>query len=244
MAKAVIAIITLVMLGVWGWLSWGEYAKFVEWDNALDRPKIWNAPTSLPRGRTDVVGFAKYVCGLYEEGTLKHEMDAEIANSQTNVRIALGVIVALSATMFFAVTGGSGTIFSVMITASVSFFAAAANMVFGLFFVGFVAWTAFDMGALDLSIGIYAMLLHSAILIVASFSAMRQLPGLVRGRRDPMKGVLKSLLVLAIVNGGLAPVGVVPQFEYGGFSGFYWLAGLCLLSLMFIGLTHSNFRYD
>ncbi|MEX2244807.1 MAG: hypothetical protein WD716_13300 [Fimbriimonadaceae bacterium] len=240
MAKAVIAIITLVMLGVWGWMAWGEYDA---------GPRDAAIHTTPYRDAQGFVGFLAgldpiIVTDLPDGGFFVSTIDFAWEEGRANLYIALGVIVALSATLFFAVTGGSGTIFSVMITSRVSFFAAATNMVFGLVSVGFAAWTAIVLSGLDLSIGVYAMLLHSAILIVASSSAMRQMPGLVRGRRDPMIGVLKSLLVLAIVNGGLAPVGVMPQFAIAGFSGFYWLTGLCLLSLLFIGLTRSNYEYD
>jgi len=88
------------------------------------------------------------------------------------------------------------------------------------------------------------VLLYCAVVIVAAFAAMRQMPQLVRGRKEPTKGVMKSLLVLLLASGGLGPFGVVPQFAIAGYSGFYALAALCLLALAFIGLTSSNYTYD
>lgn len=238
-----VAVLTLIMLGVWGWMAWGEYQSYVDsippTKMVLPGSDDWNDIRPL----SDTAGFLKFILSVEDESLRNYELPAQ-PEAVFVLRIALGAIVAFSATLFFAVTGGSGAIFSVMITAFFSFLAAAANMVFGLVFVGIVAWTAISMGSLDLSIGVYAVLLYSGVVVLASFAAMRQLNGLVRGRRDPMKGVMKSLLILMVVSGGLGPFGVVPQFSIAGYSGFYILAALCLLALMFVGLTHSNYEYD
>lgn len=245
MGKVTVVFLTLVMLGVWGWMAWGEYADFVEWNNALNQPKFENEPASIPRGSTDAVGFAKYMTGLEEHGILRREMDAETANAQTNVRIALGAIVALSATMIFAVTGGSGAIFSVMVTAFIAFFAAAANMVFALSLLVRTGWAVFGTAdPVEYQFTMYGIALYGLLTVVTAFTAMRQSPVLVRGKRSAMHAVMKCLLILLIASAGLAPLGVPEDFVVYGYHGAYWLAGLCLLSLLFIGLTHSNYEYD
>jgi hypothetical protein len=247
MAKVTVAVLTLITLGVWGWMAWGEYVDYIESLPPIETMLVDGDPLDKTevtiRPRLSIVGAPLFYVGIRESGLDEYELLAE-PQAVADLRIALGAIVALSATLFFAVTGGSGAIFGVMVTAFLSFLAAAANMVFGLVFAGIVAWTAIEMGSLDLSIAVYAVLLYSGVVILASFAAMRQMNGLVRGRRDPMKGVMKSLLILMVVSGGLGPFGVVPQFAIAGFSGFYALAALCLLALLFIGLTHSNYEYD
>jgi hypothetical protein len=247
MAKLTVAVLTLIMLGVWGWMAWGEYVGYIESvppikTTLADSNPLEEIDVTL-RPSTSIAGALLFYAGMPDSNLDEYQPLAE-SQAVADLRIALGAIVALSATLFFAVTGGSGAIFGVMATAFASFLAAAANMVFGLVFAGVVAWTAIGDGGLDLSIAVYAVMLYCAVVIVASCAAMRQMPQLVRGRKEPMKGVMKSLLILMLASGGLGPFEVVPEFAIMGYSGFYTLAALCLLALLFIGLTHSNYTYD
>ncbi len=231
------------MFAVWGWMSWGEYAKFVEWNNALNQPKFDNEPAAT--GSPDAIGFGKYVSGFEEQGILKREVTPDFAAAQSNVRIALGAVVALSATMLFAVTGGSGAIFSVMITAFIAFFTAAANMVFALSLLVRTGWAVFGTAdPVEYQLIVYGVALYGLLAVVTAFTVMRQSPVLVRGKRSAMHAVMKCLLILMVASAGLAPLAIPAEFIVYGYHGAYWLAGLCLLSLLFIGLTHSNYEYD
>ncbi len=226
MAKVFAVFLTLILLGVWGWISWGEYGAM------MGDPK-------------SPIGFVNYVIGTNSAYNDRHGDQPGLPGARSNVQIALGAIVAFSATMLFAVTGGSGAIFSVMITAFVSFFAAAANMVFALCLLVRTGWAVFGTAdPVEYQLIVYGVALYCLMTVVTAFTMMRQMPSLVRGKKSAMHAVMKCLLILLIASAGLAPLGIPEDFVVYGYHGAYWLAALCLLSLMFIGLTHSNYEYD
>lgn len=241
MAKVIVVFLTLVMLGVWGWMAWGEYVA---------GPRDAAIHTTPYR---DAQGFAGFLAGIDpiitidfpEGGFAVSTIDFPWEEGRANLCIALGAIVAFSATLFFAVTAGSGGIFSVMITAFIAFFTAAANMVFALSLLVRTGWALFGSAdPVEYQLGVFGIALYGLLSVVTAFTMMRQMPNLVRGRRPGMHAVFKCLLILLIACAGLAPLGLPTEFVVYGYHGAYALAALCLLSLMFIGMTYGNYQYD
>jgi hypothetical protein len=248
MAKVFVVLMTLFMLGVWGWMAWGEYAGYIESvppikTTLADANPLEKVDVTL-RPRTSIVGALLFYAGMRDSSLDEYQPLAE-PQAVADLRIALGAIVAFAATMIFAVTGGSGAIFSVMVTGFVAFFAAAANMVFALSLLVRTGWAMFGAAdPVDYRLAVYGVALYGLLAVVTAFTMMRQMPSLVRGKRSAMHAVMKCLLILMIASLGLAPLGLPAEFVFLGYHGLYALAALCLLSLLFIGLTHGNYQYD
>jgi hypothetical protein len=234
MAKIAAILVSLILLGSWGWFAWQEYEAatvrtFANHDEG--------------RKTMSLVGFAKFALGV-EPRAPEVVVKPLVADPQTSVQIALGATVALCATLVFAVTGGTGAIFSIALAAFVSFFTAAAHLLFASVLLARVGVFLFGEQRYELHLNEYGVALYCLVSLVTAIVMIVRLRGLVRGERSQTHAVLKCLTVLLIVGLGLAPVGVPPEFVLFEVHGLYTLAALCLASLALIGLTYSNYRYD
>ena len=236
MAKFAVALIALLMLGAWAWFSYDEF-------------KTWHEQslTGVPAGAVVLPSpttFAMYVAGLHPQQTSEDYAHNPSAASAGRVRIALGAIVALAATLFYSVSIPSGSIFSINLVCFTVFFTGAANMVFPLVLLARTAWAANAVQDYTYHLGEYALLMYAVVTLIAAFTVLRNLGGMRSGKATAMSAVWKCLTIVLIAGAALAPLDVLPEFALLGFHGLYWLAALCLLSLLLIALTRENYRYD
>jgi hypothetical protein len=157
---------------------------------------------------------------------------------------ALFGLLAFAFALLYMTFRGSGSIFSVSLTSFVTLYAAAANMLVGLWLIGKAIYEPTVMNVREYGIADYAVGIYALVTTIASLVVIRNVDGLLRGKSDARTAIIKSLLVLIVVAVPLGPIRFLPGFEVSSTPAVYWLAGLCVLSLMFIGLTRSNYRYD
>lgn len=157
---------------------------------------------------------------------------------------ALFGLLAFAFALLYMTFRGSGAIFSVSFTSFVTLYTAAANMLVGLLLIGKAIYEPTVMSLTEYGIADYAVGVYALVTVIASFVVIRNIDGLLRGKSDSRTAIIKSLLALILVAVPLGPLRFLPGFEVSSTPAVYWLAGLCLLSLMFIGLTHSNYEYD
>lgn len=223
MARVAAVVVSLILLAVWGLLAWDEFNVT---NKRLGAPFAANAS-----------GFTDYLLGISPQ---ERATDLQAPQQATRFGLLLTVSVAFG---LVYVSTKSGSLFSVGFATFLVSTAAFLHFAYGATIVAtMVAFLANNPGP-DPSFEMYTYftLLFGAVLLVASVTVLRRLGGMVKGESHSMFAVVKCLVSLLAVVAPLYFVADVSErfhlYVAGG-------AGLTLASLILIGLTQSNYRYD
>ena len=253
MAKAVIAVLTVVMLGAWALFA---HSSHVEWskkyyavsEEAQTPPSYADVPTYvMGTDATQVLPLTERnpdpgpaAPGEFRAASTHRVEDAALPI----VRLALGAIVLLALTMFYATGKEHGAVMSINLAVWATYFTALAHIVTALALPVLYIYEIRNEMEGQFDIGLYAQLMYFGVTVVGALAVMRSLPELSRGSAVAMKRIAWWLLVLALVGLPLYSFWFLPQFVLFGYPGVVYLANLCAFSLLLLAMTRSNFRFD
>lgn len=231
MAKAAAIVFSLLALVTWWYFAWQDYAK----DTTFGTPEY----TADEDVEPSIKGFALYALDPTEPVSPGHDAPQR----PDEFRFALLGVLAFAVAVNYMAFSGSGAIFSMQFVVFVALFTAVLH---ALVATGVLCLQAFVSNAVDFTydLAFYAAAMYGLVTGVASWIAMRNVDGMLRGKSDNANAVMKALLVMFLVGVPLATLPLHPLFKAFGYSLALPLAALCLLSLLFIGVTRENFRYD
>jgi hypothetical protein len=236
MAKIAAILVSLILLGSWGWLAWDAYTDL---HDARENPSQWPLELDDISNPTEPtpVGFVRFLTGLETPPSLASEQEREEA------RFLLMLAVSVSFALVFLSLTARGVPLSVGFMAFSTALSAGVHALVSIYPMTIVAVRTIHMINEQEKPGPAALtaFFTFSLLIIPSLVAVFRLPALARGSRNAMVSTLKcqAILLSVMLLQFMVHVDDLVVDTY-----FIAYAIMSAASMILITLTRSNYRYD